>query len=130
MVTNLTPGTVLPILDGSGCPIVNTEVPINEGPLPEPPVNIFVNENPLPPQVNSEYTGTTLKPSTYDIPDAIDKVIALAWEKDSDKDERLVFHFGMTEKEVKDKLYEKDIILEYYKEFEENGNKKTNSRNS
>ena len=75
MVTNLTPGTVLPILDGSGCPIVNTEVPINEGPLPEPPVNIFVNENPLPPQVNSEYTGTTLKPSTYDIPDAIDKVI-------------------------------------------------------
>jgi hypothetical protein len=75
MVTNLTPGTVLPILDGSGCPIVNTEVPINEGPLPEPPVNIFVNENPLPPQVNSEYTGTTLKPSTYDVPDAIDKVI-------------------------------------------------------
>jgi len=75
MVTNLAPGTVLPILDGSGCPIVNTEVPINEGPLPEPPVNIFVNENPLPPQVNSEYTGTTLKPSTYDIPDAIDKVI-------------------------------------------------------
>jgi hypothetical protein len=62
--------------------------------------------------------------------DAIDKVISLAWEKDSDKDERLVFHFGMTEKEVKDKLYEKDIILEYYKEFEENGNKKTNSRNS
>ena len=62
--------------------------------------------------------------------DAVDNVIALAWEKDSDKDERLVFHFGMTEQEVKDKLYEKDIILEYYKEFEENGNKKTNSRNS
>jgi hypothetical protein len=61
--------------------------------------------------------------------DAIDKVIALAWEKDSDKDDRLVFHFGMSEQQVKDKLYEKDIILEYYKEFEENGNRKANPRN-
>jgi hypothetical protein len=61
--------------------------------------------------------------------DAIDKVIALAWETDSDKDDRLVFHFGMSEQQVKDKLYEKDIILEYYKEFEENGNRKTNPRN-
>jgi hypothetical protein len=60
--------------------------------------------------------------------DAIDNVVALAWENDSDKDERLVFHFGMTEQQVKDKLYEKDIILEFYKEFEEDGNKKTNSK--
>ena len=60
--------------------------------------------------------------------DAIDNVVALAWENDSDKDERLVFHFGMTEQQVKDKLYEKDIILEFYKEFEENGNNKTNSK--
>jgi hypothetical protein len=50
--------------------------------------------------------------------------------KDSDIDNRLVFHFGMSEQQVKDKLYEKDIILEYYKEFEENGNRKTNPRNS
>ena len=61
--------------------------------------------------------------------DAIDNVVALAWENDSDKDERLVFHFGMTEQQVKDKLYEKDIILEFYKEFEEDGNRKTNPRN-
>ena len=50
--------------------------------------------------------------------DAVDNVIALAWETDTDIENRLVFHYGMTEKEVKDKLYEKDIILEYYKEFE------------
>jgi hypothetical protein len=50
--------------------------------------------------------------------DAVDNVIALAWETDTDIDERLVFHYGMSEKEVKDKLYEKDIILEFYKEFE------------
>jgi hypothetical protein len=50
--------------------------------------------------------------------DAVDNVIALAWESDRDIDDRLVFHYGMTEDEVKDKLYEKDIILEFYKEFE------------
>jgi hypothetical protein len=62
--------------------------------------------------------------------DAVDNVVALGWEKDSDIDNRLVFHFGMSEQQVKDKLYEKDIILEYYKEFEEHGNRKTNPRNS
>ena len=50
--------------------------------------------------------------------DATDNVVALAWENDRDLDERLVFHYGMTEQEVKDKLYEKDIILEFYKEFQ------------
>ena len=50
--------------------------------------------------------------------DAVDKVVALAWEEDKDLDNRLVFHYGDTEEMVKDKLYEKDIILEFYKEFE------------
>ena len=50
--------------------------------------------------------------------DAVDKVVALAWESDKDIDDRTVFHYGMTEQEVKDKLYEKDIILEFYKEFQ------------
>jgi hypothetical protein len=50
--------------------------------------------------------------------DAVDNVIALAWESDRDIEDRLVFHYGMTEDEDKDKLYEKDIILEFYKEFE------------
>jgi hypothetical protein len=51
--------------------------------------------------------------------DAVDKVIALGWEMDDEIDfdytPRLVFHFGMSEKEVKDKLYERDLILEFEK---------------
>jgi hypothetical protein len=47
--------------------------------------------------------------------DGIDKVISLAWEKDKDIENRLVFHFGDTLDQVKDKLYEKDLILEINK---------------
>jgi hypothetical protein len=50
--------------------------------------------------------------------DAIDGVIALAWENESedidfDYKTRLVFRFGDDEKSVKDKLYERDIVLEF-----------------
>jgi hypothetical protein len=75
IATGLEQGSILPILDGDGCPIVNPEVPVGEGPIPEPPINLFVVEQPLPPQINTDYTGTTLKPSTYDVNDAIDKVV-------------------------------------------------------
>jgi hypothetical protein len=52
--------------------------------------------------------------------DAIDGVIALAWENESDYVDfdyktRLVFRFGDDEKSVKDKLYERDIVLEFEK---------------
>jgi hypothetical protein len=70
------PGTIEPILNGDPNPIVNPKVPVGVGPFfPEPPINIFVNEDPLPPEINADFTGTPLKPSTYDINDAIDKVI-------------------------------------------------------
>lgn len=50
--------------------------------------------------------------------DAIDDVVALAWEKDDfDKKNRLVFRFGEDEQKIKDKLYEKDIILEFEKKY-------------
>jgi hypothetical protein len=44
----------------------------------------------------------------------------LAWEKESDdKDfsqiKRLVFRLGETEEEIKNKLYERDFVLEYEK---------------
>lgn len=58
----------------------------------------------------------------FSIYDAIDNVIALAWEDvdneyyDDDKT-RLVFHFGDTEEKVIDKLYERDIILKFEKEL-------------
>ena len=52
--------------------------------------------------------------------DALDGVIALGWEEENDSIDfnqmkRLVFRFGETEKEVKDKLYERDIVLEFEK---------------
>ena len=50
--------------------------------------------------------------------DGMDDVIALAWENESesvnfDKDKRLVFRFGETFDSVKNKLYARDIVLEF-----------------
>ena len=52
--------------------------------------------------------------------DSIDGVIALAWEKENEDidftiKKRLVFRFGDTEQQVKDKLYERDVVLEFEK---------------
>jgi hypothetical protein len=83
-ITNLKNGTLIPILAGEGCPIVNPEVPTGPGTGLKPSPNIFENDNDSgsnpngtfpPANVNSNFTGTTLKPSTYDVGDAIDKVI-------------------------------------------------------
>tara|TARA_R100000322_G_scaffold85175_3_gene53005 strand:+ start:1285 stop:1689 length:405 start_codon:yes stop_codon:yes gene_type:complete len=59
---------------------------------------------------NSEYFG---------MEHAMDNVICLGWESfdedhNTDK-ERLVFHFGETKKEIEDKLYSRDLILDYDK---------------
>ena len=47
--------------------------------------------------------------------DAIDDIIALAWESDDENQKRMVFRFGTSEQEIKDKLYERDLILEFEK---------------
>ena len=48
--------------------------------------------------------------------DAMDDVVALAWENEEVMGQkRLVFRFGQTEQEIKDKLYERDLILEFEK---------------
>jgi len=48
--------------------------------------------------------------------DAMDDVVALAWETDEfENQKRMVFRFGMLEQEIKDKLYERDLILEFEK---------------
>jgi hypothetical protein len=52
--------------------------------------------------------------------DSIDDVIALAWEKETEDTDfsrmkRLVFRYGETEQQIKDKLYERDFVLEYEK---------------
>lgn len=56
---------------------------------------------------------------TFAVWDAIDGVIALAWENineyDSYPDKRICFRFGETIAEVEEKLYEKDLILQFNK---------------
>jgi hypothetical protein len=48
--------------------------------------------------------------------DAMDDVVALAWETDEvENQKRMVFRFGLSEQEIKDKLYERDLILEFEK---------------
>jgi hypothetical protein len=48
--------------------------------------------------------------------DAMDDVVALAWETDEvESQKRMVFRFGVSEQEIKDKLYERDLILEFEK---------------
>jgi len=48
--------------------------------------------------------------------DAMDDVVALAWQtEESEGQKRLVFRFGETEQKIKDKLYERDLILEFEK---------------
>ncbi len=57
----------------------------------------------------------------FSIIDSMDNVIALGWEKETNEIDfslvkRLVFQFGDTEEDVKNKLYERDIILQFEKE--------------
>ena len=48
--------------------------------------------------------------------DAMDDVVALAWESEEEQGQkRLVFRFGEEEQKIKDKLYERDLILEFEK---------------
>ena len=54
----------------------------------------------------------------FSMVDGMDDVIALAWENESesanfDKQKRLVFRFGDKIEDVKNKLYERDIVLEF-----------------
>ena len=52
----------------------------------------------------------------FNMSDAMDDVVALGWEVMEDSvGDRLVFRFGEEEKKVKDKLYSRDLILEFEK---------------
>jgi hypothetical protein len=85
------------------------------------------NGNPLPPNIEYITKVETLKSDEvsldliqksdfFSMTDSVDGVISLGWEKETSESDfqnikRLVFRFGETEKEIKDKLYERDIIL-------------------
>jgi hypothetical protein len=96
------------------------------------------NGNPLPPNIefikkvgvlkNDEVKLSLIQDSDFfSMIDALDDVIALAWENDDsdinfDMTKRLVFRFGEDEKTIKDRLYERDIVLEFEKKvvYEQN----------
>ena len=53
--------------------------------------------------------------------DAVDGIIAMAWEniegQEEYPDSRLHFAFGVGKESVENKLYEKDMVLNYSKEL-------------
>ena len=92
------------------------------------------NGYPLPPDLehikkvgvlkNDQITMSVIQNSDYfSMIDSMDDIIALCWENESEdvdftRQKRLVFKFGETEQSVKDKLYERDIVLEFEKKIE------------
>jgi hypothetical protein len=84
---------------------------------PEPPHDIFIKH--VGSLESSLKLDVVQNSDTFAVWDAIDGVIALAWENintyDSYPEHRLCFRFGEGIKEVEEKLYEKDLILKYNK---------------
>jgi len=72
---------------------------------------------------NDKISLSVIQKSDYfSMIDAIDDVVALAWENENESTnfdlvKRLVFRFGDKEENVKNKLYERDIVLEFEKKF-------------
>lgn len=57
-----------------------------------------------------------LNSDTFAMYDCVEKIIAIGWEKESPDDEiRLVFHYGEALESIKDKLYSRDLIMEFIK---------------
>jgi len=86
---------------------------------PEPPEGRFIKETGL--------LNTTLKldlvqeSDSFAMWDAVDGIVAMSWENMEGYDEypekRLFFSFGEDIESVNDKLYEKDMVLNYNKEL-------------
>jgi hypothetical protein len=86
---------------------------------PEPPHDNFIK---MVGRLESELKLDVVQNSdTFAVWDAVDGVIALAWENinayDSYPEKRLCFTFGENKESVEEKLYEKDLILKYNKEI-------------
>ena len=87
---------------------------------PEPPHEIFIK---YVGKLDSNLKLDVVQNSdTFAVWDAVDGVIALAWENvnayDSYPEHRLCFKFGESVKEVENKLYEKDLILVNFDKYE------------
>ena len=88
---------------------------------PSPPDLEFINK--VGTLKSNEITLSVIQKSDYfSMTDCMDDVISLAWENEIDEidftiKKRLVFRFGETEQSVKNKLYERDIVLEFEKKI-------------
>lgn len=85
---------------------------------PEPPHPNFIKKVGV---LETEIIFELIQDSdTLAVWDAVDGIIALAYENINDYDtypeSRLHFHFGDSLKEIEDELYEKDLILKYTKQ--------------
>ena len=86
---------------------------------PKPPEMEFIKKVGLLKNTSLEFE-LVQNSDFFSFMDSMDDVVSLAWEKENDfvdftTTKRLVFRFGESEQEVKDKLYERDIVLEFEK---------------
>ena len=90
--------------------------------MPSPPTEVFIKQVG---RIEVELSLDVIQDSdTFAVWDAVDGIVALAWENIDEFDQypetRLYFSFGEPIKSVEDKLYEKDLILKYkFKEDEQ-----------
>jgi hypothetical protein len=87
---------------------------------PEAPNDVFIKKvGRLDSELNLDVVQNS---DTFAVWDAVDGIIALAWENINDYESypeyRLCFKFGENIKDVETKLYEKDLILDYTKNYE------------
>lgn len=87
---------------------------------PDPPFEVFIKE--VGKLESNLKLDTVQNSDTFAVWDAVDGIIALAWENvnayESYPDHRLGFKFGQTLKDVEDVLYGRDLKLDYDKKFE------------
>jgi hypothetical protein len=86
---------------------------------PEPPEGRFVKKTG---QLNTTLKLDLVQESdSFAMWDAVDGIVAMAWENmegyDDYPEKRLFFSFGEDIESVNDKLYEKDMVLNYNKEL-------------
>jgi len=86
---------------------------------PEPPSENFIKKSGAP--IGDLKLEVVQESDSFAMWDAVDGIIAIAWENlegyDEYPDKRLFFSFGEDIESVESKLYEKDMVLQYNKEL-------------
>jgi hypothetical protein len=85
---------------------------------PEPPHSEFVKSVGI---LKTDIKFNLVQESdTFAVWDAVDGIVALGWEDVDDyevyPESRLWFNFGLSMDEVNERLYERDLVLEYNKD--------------